>query len=547
MAIVEVNPHYHHLLQQLKLVHVDQFLALPGVIVSGHPDRHVVRVTLEAGDTCLTAYIKREHRRPWRDALANAWMGFGFISKSRREARMLRNLRRAGVGCPEWIAAGEDNQGRAFLLVKALTDACELRLFLRDHLPFTSESLTQEAAGWPERDARRRFARVLGEALAHLHEAGFDHPDLHAKHIFVNPDDQSVHFLDCQRTRQRRHLDWHRRWHNLAALDATLAEALASSRDRLTCLRAYLRTCLASRVRGALVIDAARRVRNQARRLQRRRYIREMQRDPLPHGAQELIWLDGEALCVTPEFRATWPGPPSWLSAADLPTGRTSGVVRSSVRLPVAKPAALIRRRHSQPLRWLWAWLRRRPLTSPEVHQAAILFRLQRYGVGAPRLLAFGQRHPLPWRTESFLLTETPAEATDLRQWLADRLRQGTWTAERKQRWQLLRQAAAALRGIHAANCYLRSRPTADPGDSPWLVQPRPRGGPAVTLCSTEVVRTARRSDPFLARRDLITLRDLVAPTACTRSDQLRFLLCYLRLARLTPTAKDLIRSVVKR
>jgi hypothetical protein len=540
MAIVEVNPHYRDLLQQLGLVRADQLLALPGVIVSGHPDRHVVRLTLAGGRTCLAGYMKREHRRPWRDSLANAWAGFGFISKSRREARMLQSLRRAGVGCPEWIAAGEDDQGRAFLLLKALTDACELRVFLRDHLPLAWASRADPEISTGGRDARRRFARSLGEAVAHLHEAGFDHPDLHAKHVFVDPDDHTIHFLDCQRVRRRRHLDWRRRWHNWAALDATLAESLASSVDRLTCLRAYLRACLASRVPGALVVDAARRIRYLARRLLRRRYLREVRREPLPHGAQELLWLDGEALCVTPAFRSSWQGPmPAWLG----PAGQKGGVVRSSVHLTEAKRATLIRRRRSQPLRWLWAWLRCRPLTSPEVQQAAMLFRLERYGVPAPRLLAFGERHVRPWRTESFLLTEATAEATDLRQRLADHLGRGVWTAEREQRWRLLRQAAATLRGMHEAQCYLRPGGTGCPGDFPLLVLPGPEGVPTVGLRGTEVVYTARRGNQSLALRDLIHLRDLVSPTACTRSDQLRFFLSYAALPRLTVAAKQLIRS----
>jgi tRNA A-37 threonylcarbamoyl transferase component Bud32 len=529
MAIVEVNPRYRDLLQRLGLIQAEQFLALSGVIVSGHPDRHVLRVTLEIDGACLTAYMKREHRRAWRDRLANAWAGFGFISKARREARMLQALRRAGIGCPEWIAAGEDDRGRAFLLLEALTEAWDLRTLLREPFP-----------------ARRRFAQVLGEALAHLHEAGFDHPDLHAKHVFVDPETQAVHFLDCQRTRRRRRLDWQRRWHNLAVLDGTLAEHLASSADRLSCLRAYLRASLAGRAPRALLIDAARRIRRRTQRLLRYRHVREVRREPLPQGTQELIWLDGEALCVTRRFRATWCGQmPLWLGAKHLPTGRASTVVRSSVCLPEAKPATLIRRRLSQPLRWLWAWLRRRPLNAPEVRQAALLFRLERYGVGVPRLLAFGQRHPRPWQTESFLLTEAISDAMDLRQWLRDRLGPGTPPTAPQERWHLLRQAGAALRGMHDAHCYLRSGPDVGEKDFPLLVQARRDEAPVVLLRSVELVRTARRSDRSLALRDLLSLRGMVLTTACSRTDQLRFFLSYQGLARLTPTARELIRSLL--
>jgi hypothetical protein len=49
---------------------------------------------------------------------------------------------------------------------------------------------------------------------------------------------------------------------------------------------------------------------------------------------------------------------------------------------------------------------RQRPLRTAEVRQAGVLFQRQREGEPVPRLLAFGQRRTLPWRTESFLLTE---------------------------------------------------------------------------------------------------------------------------------------------
>ena len=60
--------------------------------------------------------------------MASASAGFGFVSRSLREARTLEALGREGVGCPEWLAAGEDELGRAFLLVREAPGATELRL-----------------------------------------------------------------------------------------------------------------------------------------------------------------------------------------------------------------------------------------------------------------------------------------------------------------------------------------------------------------------------------------------------------------------------------
>jgi hypothetical protein len=65
-----------------------------------------------------------------------------------------------------------------------------------------------------------------------------------------------------------------------------------------------------------------------------------------------------------------------------------------------------VRRWCNRPLAWLWSILRGRRLLSPELRDAGRLFRLRKHGLPAPRVLAFGQRRPLPWRTASFLLTE---------------------------------------------------------------------------------------------------------------------------------------------
>src|SRR5207244_7864122 len=129
------------------------------------------------------AYLKREHRVLWRDRLRSAAAGFGFASLAVREDRTLTALRTAGVACPEWMAAGEDDHGRAFLLLAALPGTVDLRQYLRDR------------AGSPPA-VRYRFARRLGAALAAIHAAGFDHPDLYAKHVLVAPATEQCYFLD---------------------------------------------------------------------------------------------------------------------------------------------------------------------------------------------------------------------------------------------------------------------------------------------------------------------------------------------------------------
>jgi tRNA A-37 threonylcarbamoyl transferase component Bud32 len=398
MGFVQVNPRYLDLLDALDLRAPEQFLALPGIIVSGHPDRHVARTMLNS----MTAFLKREHRVRWRDRVASFVAGFGFVTKSQREAMTLQAQAQLGIGCPDWIAFGEDGRGRAFLLLRALDNALELRRFLHQ---------------W--RGARHQLARRLGSAIARLHATGFDHPDLYAKHVFVSADGEQVYFLDWQRSR-RGPVGERQRIRDLAALDATLAAELASKKERVACLAAYLQYsepgASGAGGFGGLATPArrlAQAIHRHTQRLLHKRHIRAARQLP-SNDAQELVWLDGEALCITPDFLDELKGAvPEWLRLERI-AWRDCRTERLLVPLPGGRQGLLIRSRRNQPLRWLWDEFRRRPLMTPEARQAGVLFRRQRQGQPTPRLLAFGQRRLLPWRTESFLLTETPSPAAPL-------------------------------------------------------------------------------------------------------------------------------------
>src|SRR5438128_8854029 len=104
MAFLFIEPRYREFLALQGLAAAVDFLRLSGVIYCGHPDRHVARVTLGAGQGAISAFVKKEHRVPWSDRLGNAWAGFGLVSKSLRESEMLRRLSASGFGCPEVIA-----------------------------------------------------------------------------------------------------------------------------------------------------------------------------------------------------------------------------------------------------------------------------------------------------------------------------------------------------------------------------------------------------------------------------------------------------------
>src|SRR3954467_8971569 len=96
-------------LETLGLRTARDFLALPGVVVSGHVGRNVSRVDL--GGT--TAYLKREHRVRVRDRFRSWLDGFGWSSISAREAAVLCRLDEHGLPGPKGLAYGEAD-GQAF-------------------------------------------------------------------------------------------------------------------------------------------------------------------------------------------------------------------------------------------------------------------------------------------------------------------------------------------------------------------------------------------------------------------------------------------------
>src|SRR3954466_9464976 len=113
MTWIATNPRYREAMTGRGLRCAEDVLALPGVILGGHPDRHVIVV--ELGDELGRCFLKKEHRVRWKNRLDNLWCGFGWHSKSVREARVLEAVAGAGLGCPEVIATGEAGQ-RAFVL-----------------------------------------------------------------------------------------------------------------------------------------------------------------------------------------------------------------------------------------------------------------------------------------------------------------------------------------------------------------------------------------------------------------------------------------------
>jgi tRNA A-37 threonylcarbamoyl transferase component Bud32 len=391
MGVATLSEKYRELLQRHGLTTFQAITDLPCVLVGCHPDRSVSRVCLGAGPTAVSGFLKREQRVTWKDRLASWWAGFGLASKSLREARVLCALHAAGVTCPEVIACGEDRRAGAFLLVRELHGYLDLRTFLAEH----------------QAHVRARFAQFLGAILARLHEAGFDQPDLYSKHVLVHPETFRIAIVDWQRSRRRRRVSWRQRCRDLAALDATLGEEFATARERLLCLKTYLAHCTLP----PRLTTFARSIRQRSQQLQGKRRLRELRQPALAPTEQLLIPLNQGRLYVAPDLFAQLDARlAQFLDYAGFAPTSRDAVQQLAVTLPDGRAALLTRRRVYRPCGWLWGWLRGRPPQSPERQQADTLFRLQRHGIPAPRLLAYGQRQGPPWCSESLLLVEQLSE-----------------------------------------------------------------------------------------------------------------------------------------
>lgn len=476
------HPRYEQFLRRCGVSSAADALALTGVIVCGHPDRHVTRVELPTG---RAVYLKREHAVGLRTRFRNARAGFGWVSRGEREAETLRSLESAGLPGPQWMAYGEDEIGRAFLIVDELTGAADLRAVLSD----VTLSPT----------ARRELAEACGRAVGRLHAAGFGTPELAAKHVFVNQRSGTVTLVDWQSAGRPAPLRPADRIRQLAGLHASLGSGPASWGERLRFLWAYLREAGHDPQAG----DFARAVLRAAGKRASRSSVRDQLRGPAPR----LVWLAGESVCAVPELAPTWPSP---AVAAPFYSDEPPG--EEWITFPGGSRGRLSRFRTTDPAGRLAAVIRERPWRSPAAKAARVLFHMSRSRVAGPRLLAFGQRLTSPITADSFVLFELPAGVIAWRELVTH------WTpAERRSH---LAECGALVRRLHEARCRITA------GDRSVLGVVS-GAAPRVVVVDPFAVRLVKRLGRRGRRADIRSLagHDLAG---LSRSDRARWVRGYL-------------------
>jgi tRNA A-37 threonylcarbamoyl transferase component Bud32 len=427
----------------------------------------------------LRFFLKKEYAVCWRDRFRNAWHGFGWCSTAVREAAILLALRKAGIGCPEVVALGEVRR-QAFVLLGDESAMTELRAIL------PTLSSDKEC---------RCLAGALGRELARMHDAGFDHPDLFAKHILVSPRGATFRFciLDWQRARRRRAVSWRLRCRDLAVLDATLHCALASARLRLRCLQAYV--CALSVQESRPLGRLARQIHRQAERLGKNRHIREVGQLPVPASNQQFVSLQGGRLLVVRSYYEKLGGQlPGWLTRIFEPDASARIYEESLAAVSGAEKVSL----RSWPA----------SASSREIPPLAhTLFRLQRFGVPAPHLLAVGFS-----AERVYVLAESAATVP---------LAEAFAKASVALRARMLRQAGWIIRQIHEAGYSL-------PAGDTW----ERRLGVIRATYELFVVKFEQLLRGVLPWQELAPLEFNRQKIRLSRTEQLRFLQGYFKYRR---------------
>jgi hypothetical protein len=265
-------------------------------------------------------------------------------------------------------------------------------------------------------------------------------------------------------------------------------------------LRAYLRVSRRHGIIAPRFSAFARLVERESARALKRRSVRDQRQPVVTATEQRLVWVAGEAVCAVPDVAAVWPTPAVAAPFYGEPPGTFP------VELPDGRPAELVRGSWFAPLSRLVAHLRGRPWRSPGVTLGRVLFHLQRYGLPAPQLLAFGQRETGPATADWFALYEPPA-GVPLVEWLSR-------PAPLSLRREVLRQAGFLLRQLHDAGCRY-----AGPGPLFWV-----GASGCVSVGGVGSVRIARRVTDRDRCIDLLTLLRLLRTT---RTGRLRVVRSY--------------------
>jgi heptose I phosphotransferase len=486
--------------------------------------------------------IKREMPSRWRGPLAALPPWGKATSRARREFEILRRLLLAGIACPQPLVCIEQGlfPKRACLLLEEPIGARPLNAVLAEGLLATCA------------DRREAFFRLLGRDVARLHAKAIHHAELYAGNVLVSCRDQQWHIgiRNFDRSGQYRQLRLRHRTGDLAALLATLPDRLAGATDRENLLDAYV----AESQLADCSLQLRRAVQSRVERLLAQRRIWEIRENDTVDGAngRRAAAACATTLWIDPEYRGDLEkvGLASFDGIMNATHGRhlRSLKDRENWRFEFAhrheKRAAYLKKHRARTLASrMRAALGRGPGQTAGRVEARSIAELNRAGIAAMRLIAFGERLSPDGRLESFVLTEELAGYTQLDLFLKNRftplaLRQAGEQAKHLRA--LIHYVADVAARFHRLGYNHRDLYCCHF----FIHEPAP-GRFKVNLIDLQRVEHRRRWRRRWIVKDLAQLaysapRDYISCTA-----RLYFMKRYLGVSRLRPRDKRLIRQVL--
>lgn len=200
-----------------------------GETVSEHSRTVVVRVMLEQpGRQAQELYCKHRRVADRKDDLRSLLRRGRVVSGAELEWELLIAISELGIPTPVPVAIGARTtrwrQEVSVLVTAALAG---------------SQPLDEVVAVDPGRAHDSSLRQLTADCVATLHRAGWCHPDLYARHLYLDDDRGELALIDLERC--RRDSSWRQRARDLAALDVSLSPAVVGQRQRLAFLLRYLR------------------------------------------------------------------------------------------------------------------------------------------------------------------------------------------------------------------------------------------------------------------------------------------------------------------
>ncbi len=450
-------------------------------------------------------------------------------SKGRNEFECALAIASRQVATFEPLAVGETPHGESFLITRAIEEAEPLNRFLEQTLP-------AKAPG-----ERQRMRLVLTEALArflaHTHNVGVVHPDLHAGNILVRWDPEvppKLYLIDLHAVRLRGPLTWRQSRDNLVMINRWFVQR-SHRPNRRRFWRSYVKH---------------RRGWNLSEREERQRAL-ELERATWNSCLR--FWRGRDHRCLRTNryfYRMSGRGCRAW-AVRDLPaetlrrllhdldnplTTQTGILLKDSPRARVVKcrlePDGQARRviyKRFHASKWTDPWFNLVRGT-PAQRSWVSAFRLLDCGIPTARPLAVIERRRFGIPGDCYLITEKIQRAVELRDYV-DRLAELPGAERHVAVRRLADQLGRLLRALHDRQLSHRDLKAAN-----ILVSPRGKN-PGI---SDEVVQLTLIDLVGLERwrrlphsRRVQNLGRLHASFHChpklSRTDKLRFLRAYLR------------------